>query len=149
MCSLVVGDFPQKMQSFEARAMTKSSEPNLDDESKLRFEAALKGARVAGPKPMKSMTPKGVTAQSKEAPNGQGNFMDRILVTETATGLLAIKSADTVALSNRVDAAVNAFLAEAAVSDEAAARRELAAAFGYICPNSKLSIGIRSRILHP
>jgi hypothetical protein len=42
MCSLVVGDCPQKMQYFEVRAMT-----NSDEESEHPFEAALKGARIA------------------------------------------------------------------------------------------------------
>jgi hypothetical protein len=56
MCSLVVGEPPQKMQYLDARAMAKSDEQYSEDESKLRFQAALKGARLAGHKPMESLT---------------------------------------------------------------------------------------------
>jgi hypothetical protein len=76
--------------------------------------------------------------------------MDRAtLVTETAARLSAIRSADTIALNSQVDAAANGFLAEAAVSDEAVARQELARAFADVCTNSKLSMRIKTRILHP
>jgi hypothetical protein len=37
-----------------------------DDEAKERFVAALRGARVAGHKPMESLTPKRVKAQPKK-----------------------------------------------------------------------------------
>jgi hypothetical protein len=70
------------------------------------------------------------------------------LVTEAAAGLLAIKSADTIDLNWRVDAAVDTFLMRAVASDKASARQKLAAAFSCICLNSKLSMRIKIRILH-
>jgi hypothetical protein len=70
------------------------------------------------------------------------------LATEAAAELLAIESADTIDLNWSVDAAVDAFLMKAIASDEASARQKLATAFSYICPNSKLSMRIKIRILH-
>ncbi len=56
--------------------MAKPNEQYSEDEAQCRFEAALRGARIVGHKPQsemklgkpraKSMTPKGVPAQSKK-----------------------------------------------------------------------------------
>jgi hypothetical protein len=54
------------MQYFEARAMAKANERYPDDEARRRFEAALRGARIAGPQHAKSVTPKKGKAQRKK-----------------------------------------------------------------------------------
>jgi hypothetical protein len=45
----------------------KDSEQYAPEESRKRFEAALKGARLAGHKPMESLTRKKAKAQPKKA----------------------------------------------------------------------------------
>jgi hypothetical protein len=53
------------MQYFEARAMPKPDEKFSDQETKNRFEAALRGARVAGHRPMESLSPNKAKKQQK------------------------------------------------------------------------------------
>jgi len=45
--------------------MAKDSERYSEQEAKQRFEAALRGARIAGPRHVESVTPKGAKPQSK------------------------------------------------------------------------------------
>jgi hypothetical protein len=70
-------------------------------------------------------------------------------LTECLDELLAIKSTDTMDLNRKVDAAVDAYLIHASGSNKAAARQELAVAFGDASPNSKLGMRIKTRILRP
>ncbi|MGP0093937.1 MAG: hypothetical protein ACLPKB_28940 [Xanthobacteraceae bacterium] len=42
-----------------------------DEEAQRRFEAAIRGARIAGAKPLKSLTSKGVPAQRKKKPQAR------------------------------------------------------------------------------
>jgi hypothetical protein len=46
--------------------MTQGGKEFSDREAQRRFEAALRGARIAGHKPMKSMTPKRSELQRKK-----------------------------------------------------------------------------------
>jgi hypothetical protein len=46
--------------------MVTNPEKYSDQETETRVQAALRGARRVGPKPMSSMTPKGVKAQRKK-----------------------------------------------------------------------------------
>jgi hypothetical protein len=44
----------------------KNDEKYEDEEAKIRFKAALRGARLAGHKPMESLTPKKAKKQPKK-----------------------------------------------------------------------------------
>jgi hypothetical protein len=49
-----------------ARTSTKSDDQYSEEEAQRRFIAAVKAGLNTKPKPLKSMTPKGVQAQSKK-----------------------------------------------------------------------------------
>jgi hypothetical protein len=68
--------------------------------------------------------------------------------TECLDVLLAIRPTDTMNLNQKVDAAVDAYLIKAGGSNKTAERQKLAIAFGNVCPTSKLTMRIKTRILH-
>jgi hypothetical protein len=51
-----------------ARTSTKSDDQYSEQEAQRRFEKLVDAALQTPPKPLKSMTPKGVPAQSKKRP---------------------------------------------------------------------------------
>jgi len=54
-----------------ARHPQNGNEQYSDEEAQRRFLAAVKAGLNTKPKPLKSMTPKGVPAQSKKRPKGR------------------------------------------------------------------------------
>jgi hypothetical protein len=52
-----------------ARHPQRDNEQYSDEEAQRRFPIAVKAGLDTKPKPLKSMTPKGVPAQSKKRPN--------------------------------------------------------------------------------
>jgi hypothetical protein len=60
-----------------ARHPQRDNEPYSEEEAQRRFLAAVKAGLNTRPKPVKSITPKGVPAQSKKRQSGSAKRRDR------------------------------------------------------------------------